>query len=179
MRRQIRLVLLVCAYISAQIPTHTQVVLQRRSGHQYSALKSIMHVSFGAYFSHTLKEFSFLVTKAMRFVDDGNAKWYLTNDIKITDQCVICCDENVELQKLSSVWSVFEIPLVLSQDISPDPLTVVIDTANHISPALELAPPVLDRRQGNDNKKRTSNLFHPKDVFNIANNLDRLAQTLW
>jgi hypothetical protein len=65
----------------------------------------------------------------VRFVNYSHAERYLADDVEVADQSVVGGDEDVELQKLGSVRAVLEIPLVLSKDVSPDALSVVINTA--------------------------------------------------
>jgi hypothetical protein len=50
----------------------------------------------------------------MRLVDNSDSKRDLADDVKVSNQGVICGHKNVELKELGRVWAIFVIPFVFS-----------------------------------------------------------------
>jgi hypothetical protein len=81
----------------------------------------------------------------MGFVDHRYSKRDLTDDIEVPDQRVVRGHEHVKLQKLRCVGAILVVPFILSKNVTPDALPVVINAALQVGPAVELPPPVLHR----------------------------------
>jgi hypothetical protein len=111
----------------------------------------------------------------MRFVNNGNAERDLAYHIKISDQRIIRGNQDIKLQEVGSVWSIFIVPLVLTQDVAPNSLAVVVNAANQVSPAFEFTTPVFYGRERDYYQKRPVDLFHSEEMFDVAYNLDGLA----
>ena len=80
----------------------------------------------------------------MSLVNDGHTPGDLTHDVEITNQGIVGRDDHVELEVVGGVRTIGVVPLVLAHDITPDSLTVMVDAASHVGPALELTTPMLD-----------------------------------
>ena len=77
--------------------TYRQVVLQGRSRHENATLETVLKISFRADLSHAFKELSLLISKAMRFIDNGHPEGNLADHVKVTNQRIVGCDKNIEL----------------------------------------------------------------------------------
>jgi hypothetical protein len=75
------------------------------------------------------------------------------------------------------VRAVFKVPFVLSHDITPHSLSVVIDATNHVCPALEFSSPMLNSGKRNDNEERTMDLLNAVNMLNVGNNLNSFSKT--
>ena len=89
----------------------------------------------------------------MGLINDGNAPGDLTHDVEITNEGVVGRDDDIELEVVGGVRTIGVVPLVLAHDIAPNALTVVVDAASHVGPALKFTAPMLDGRERNDDQK--------------------------
>jgi hypothetical protein len=71
----------------------------------------------------------------MRFVYDGNSPWNLANDVKVANQRVVRCYQDIKLEVVSSVGPILEVPLVFPHYVTPHTLPIMINAADQIRPA--------------------------------------------
>lgn len=153
-------------------PSHGHLEL---TSHENTTLEPIFESSASTDFFHAFEEFAFDITKPMSFVNHCNSPWDLTNYIEITNERVVCGDENVKLEIVGSMRSILKVPLVLPHDVAPNALSIVIDAANHVRPPLKLTSPMLDGRKRNNDKERPTDLLDTEKMFDIRNDLYSLA----
>lgn len=110
----------------------------------------------------------------MGFVHNGDPERYLTHDVKVANKSVVSRNQYIKLQKFWCVRLVFVVPFIFSHDIPPYALPVVVNTADHISPPLELSSPMLYGGQRNNDQVRPTDLLHSKKMLQVANDLDSL-----
>lgn len=151
--------------------------MQWGTGHEHSTLETVRHGAFGTDLSHAFKQFPLLVPQSVRFVDNCNAERDLADDVKVSDQSVVSGDEHVEFQEFGGVRFIFEIPLILSKDVAPNSLPIMVNTTNDVCPPFEFAAPMFNGRQRNYNEVRAADFLHTKQMLDVANNLNCFAET--
>ena len=103
----------------------------------------------------------------MCFVDDSDPPGHISNDIKVAYECIICSDQDIELEVVGRMWTIFVVPLVLPQNITPDTLPIVVDATPQVGPTLEFSTPVLDRTQRDHHQEGTMHLLHAIQVLEV------------
>lgn len=120
----------------------------------------MLHGALRADLPHALEKLALLVAKTVGLVDNSDAKRNLINYIEIADKSIIRCHQNIKLEELCRMRTIFEVPFVLSQHITPYALSVVIYAADHVGPTCKLAAPVLDGRKRDHHQKRPSDFLN-------------------
>ena len=80
----------------------------------------------------------------MCFVNYRNSPRHISYDVEVTDEGVVGRHEYIELQIVRCVRTIFVIPFVFAQYISPNTLPVMVDATLHVGPAFEFTTPVFD-----------------------------------
>jgi hypothetical protein len=83
----------------------------------------------------------------MSFVNYSDPPWDISNYVKVANKRVIGCHKHIELQVIRRMRTIFIIPFILAEHISPLTLSIVIDATLHVGPTFEFTTPVFNCTQ--------------------------------
>jgi hypothetical protein len=85
----------------------------------------------------------------MSFIDYRDPPRDISNYVEVANESIIGCHKHIELEVVRRMRTIFIIPLIFAEHISPNTLSIMVDATLHVGPAFEFTTPVLNCTQGN------------------------------